>query len=123
MRLVTEMPPSPEIEPVPGMPTDIRDMLGRIGKVRVLTVGDVMLDRFVYGAVSRVSYEAPIPVLNVERESAMPGGAGNAARNAAALGGRGPGRGRPEIHRSRPLRRCDPDQAEPPGNGGCLPPP
>ncbi len=88
MRLVTGMPPSPEIEPVPGMPTDIRDMLGRIGKVRVLTVGDVMLDRFVYGAVSRVSYEAPIPVLNVERESAMPGGAGNAARNAAALGGR-----------------------------------
>lgn len=66
---------------------DVRRMLAAIGRVRAAVIGDVMLDRFVYGSVSRVSYEAPIPVLNVERETAMPGGAGNAARNAAALGG------------------------------------
>jgi D-beta-D-heptose 7-phosphate kinase/D-beta-D-heptose 1-phosphate adenosyltransferase len=55
---------------------------------RVLVVGDVMLDRFVYGGVERISPEAPIPVMQIEREIAMPGGAGNVARNLAALGAR-----------------------------------
>lgn len=68
------------------IPADIRQCLAQMARVRVLVVGDVMLDRFVYGGVARVSYEAPIPVLGVEREVAMPGGAGNAARNAASLG-------------------------------------
>ncbi len=54
----------------------------------VLVVGDVMLDRFVYGGVKRISPEAPIPVMLVERELAMPGGAGNVARNIASLGAR-----------------------------------
>lgn len=54
----------------------------------VLVIGDIMLDRFVYGRVDRISPEAPIPVLAVERESAMLGGAGNVARNAVALGAR-----------------------------------
>jgi len=53
---------------------------------RVLVVGDVMLDRFVYGGVQRISPEAPIPVMQTEREIVMPGGAGNVARNLAALG-------------------------------------
>jgi D-beta-D-heptose 7-phosphate kinase/D-beta-D-heptose 1-phosphate adenosyltransferase len=53
---------------------------------RVAVAGDVMLDIYVAGAVERISPEAPIPVLRVERESAMPGGAGNVARNVAALG-------------------------------------
>ncbi|MFN3402303.1 MAG: bifunctional D-glycero-beta-D-manno-heptose-7-phosphate kinase/D-glycero-beta-D-manno-heptose 1-phosphate adenylyltransferase HldE, partial [Ferrovibrio sp.] len=53
---------------------------------RVLVVGDVMLDRFVYGGVDRISPEAPIPVMRIEREIVMPGGAGNVARNLAALG-------------------------------------
>ncbi len=53
---------------------------------RVAVIGDVMLDRYVYGAVDRVSPEAPIAVLGIEHERAMPGGAGNVARNAAALG-------------------------------------
>jgi D-beta-D-heptose 7-phosphate kinase/D-beta-D-heptose 1-phosphate adenosyltransferase len=57
------------------------------GQARVLILGDVMLDRFVYGRVERMSPEAPIPVLSIERETAMPGGAGNVARNVAALGG------------------------------------
>jgi D-beta-D-heptose 7-phosphate kinase/D-beta-D-heptose 1-phosphate adenosyltransferase len=54
--------------------------------VKVLCVGDVMLDRFVHGEVERISPEAPIPVLRIERESAMLGGAGNVVRNLAALG-------------------------------------
>ena len=53
---------------------------------RVLVVGDVMLDRFVYGTVERISPEGPIPVLRVEREASMLGGAGNVLRNLAALG-------------------------------------
>jgi D-beta-D-heptose 7-phosphate kinase/D-beta-D-heptose 1-phosphate adenosyltransferase len=54
----------------------------------VLVLGDVMLDRFIYGAVDRISPEAPVPVIAVERETAMLGGAGNVARNVAALGGK-----------------------------------
>lgn len=56
-------------------------------RVRALCIGDVMLDRFVYGQVSRVSPEAPVPIIRVSRETAMLGGAGNVARNIAALGG------------------------------------
>lgn len=57
-----------------------------LGRVRVLCLGDVMLDRYVYGDVERISPEAPIPVFQIKRETAMPGGAGNVARNIAALG-------------------------------------
>lgn len=56
--------------------------------LHVLVVGDVMLDRYLYGAVERVSPEAPVPVLARAREVAMPGGAGNVARNVTALGAR-----------------------------------
>ncbi len=59
-----------------------------LNKGRVLCVGDVMLDRFVYGIVERVSPEAPIPVLRCVNENVMLGGAGNVARNIAGLGGR-----------------------------------
>tara|TARA_R110000868_G_scaffold134331_1_gene346276 strand:+ start:2906 stop:4369 length:1464 start_codon:yes stop_codon:yes gene_type:complete len=58
----------------------------RLAQVRVLCVGDVMLDRYIYGDVMRVSPEAPIPVLKVRDERAMLGGAGNVVRNLAALG-------------------------------------
>lgn len=54
----------------------------------VLCVGDVMLDRFVYGTVERISPEAPIPVMQVTRETSMLGGAGNVARNLVGLGAR-----------------------------------
>ena len=54
----------------------------------VLCVGDLMLDRFVYGEVARISPEAPAPVLAVRREETAPGGAGNVARNIAGLGAR-----------------------------------
>ena len=53
---------------------------------RVVCLGDVMLDRFVYGTVGRISPEAPVPVLRRNRETVMPGGAGNVARNLATLG-------------------------------------
>jgi len=62
--------------------------LEAITHARILVLGDLMLDRYVYGAVERISPEAPIPVLKVGREQAMPGGAANVARNIAALGGR-----------------------------------
>ena len=62
------------------------ELLQKFPVVRVLCVGDVMLDHFVYGTVDRISPEAPIPVLKVTRESQMLGGAGNVVRNIAALG-------------------------------------
>jgi rfaE bifunctional protein kinase chain/domain len=55
-------------------------------KARVLVVGDVMLDRYWFGDVSRISPEAPVPVVLIQREEARPGGAANVARNCAALG-------------------------------------
>ena len=69
--------------------TELSALADRVEQLRntpVLCVGDVMLDRFVYGSVDRVSPEAPIPVLCIERESAMLGGAGNVVRNLVALG-------------------------------------
>ncbi|MBK6630913.1 MAG: D-glycero-beta-D-manno-heptose-7-phosphate kinase [Betaproteobacteria bacterium] len=53
---------------------------------RILVVGDVMLDRYWFGEVSRISPEAPVPVVKVERTEERPGGAANVARNCAALG-------------------------------------
>jgi D-beta-D-heptose 7-phosphate kinase/D-beta-D-heptose 1-phosphate adenosyltransferase len=66
--------------------SDLQHLLERASSARVAVVGDVMLDRFVYGDVARVSPEAPIPVMSRVRDSAMLGGAGNVARNLAALG-------------------------------------
>ncbi|MGZ8373210.1 MAG: D-glycero-beta-D-manno-heptose-7-phosphate kinase [Rhodoplanes sp.] len=63
-------------------------LIDALDGVRVLCIGDVMLDRYVYGVVERVSPEAPIPVFRVEREIAMLGGAGNVVRNVLALGSR-----------------------------------
>ncbi len=55
-------------------------------RARVLVVGDVMLDRYWFGDVERISPEAPVPVVRVSRNEERPGGAANVARNAAALG-------------------------------------
>lgn len=65
----------------------LQTLLGALPGARVACVGDLMVDRFVYGTVSRVSPEAPIPVLARSRELKMLGAAGNVARNVAALGG------------------------------------
>src|SRR3954463_14486293 len=61
---------------------------GQIKKTRVLVVGDVMLDRYWFGDVHRISPEAPVPVVKFKRSEDRPGGASNVARNAAALGAR-----------------------------------
>jgi D-beta-D-heptose 7-phosphate kinase/D-beta-D-heptose 1-phosphate adenosyltransferase len=65
----------------------LQRLLDEVPGKRVACVGDLMVDRFVYGNVSRVSPEAPIPVLARTHELKMLGGAGNVARNIAALGG------------------------------------
>src|ERR1039457_1181042 len=62
-----------------------RQILSAAAKTRVLVLGDVMLDQFIRGSVARISPEAPVPVLDFERESFMPGGAANVARNLTAL--------------------------------------
>jgi D-beta-D-heptose 7-phosphate kinase/D-beta-D-heptose 1-phosphate adenosyltransferase len=62
-----------------------RQILSAATKTRVLVVGDVMLDQFIWGGVSRISPEAPVPVVDFERESFMPGGAANVARNLVSL--------------------------------------
>ena len=63
----------------------VRQILQRIQNARILVIGDLMLDQFVWGAVRRISPEAPVPVVEFERESFMPGGAANVARNLTAL--------------------------------------
>lgn len=72
-----------------GVPDSSRlvDLLPSLSTGRVLVVGDLMLDRYVTGTVERVSPEAPIPVMRVDDEDEMLGGAGNVARNIASLGG------------------------------------
>ena len=61
-------------------------LLPDLSKARLLVVGDVMLDRYWFGEVSRISPEAPVPVVKFQRAEEVPGGAANVARNATALG-------------------------------------
>jgi rfaE bifunctional protein kinase chain/domain len=60
----------------------------RVAAARLLVVGDVMLDRYWFGDVERISPEAPVPVVRIARVDERPGGAANVARNVAALGAR-----------------------------------
>ena len=64
----------------------VQAILAAARKTRVLVVGDVMLDQFIWGSVARISPEAPVPVVDFQRESFMPGGAANVARNLTAMG-------------------------------------
>lgn len=64
------------------------DLLPRFRGCPVLVAGDLMLDEFVWGGVSRISPEAPVPVVEVQRRTCVAGGAANTAANVAALGGR-----------------------------------
>lgn len=63
----------------------VRQLLSAATKTQALVVGDVMLDHFIWGNVARISPEAPVPVVDFARESFMPGGAANVARNLTAL--------------------------------------
>src|SRR5271165_4047606 len=65
---------------------DLAAAVHRLSRGSVLVVGDAMLDRYVYGTVERISPEAPVPIVRVDRDVAMPGGAGNVVRNLTALG-------------------------------------
>ena len=65
-----------------------RQILSAFGRQRILVVGDLMLDRYIYGSVSRLSPEAPVPVVRVTHEKSMPGGASNVAWNVRSLGAR-----------------------------------
>jgi rfaE bifunctional protein kinase chain/domain len=64
----------------------MKDLLEQIKSLRVLVIGDVMLDRYVIGDVSRISPEAPVPVLSVSKEKCVAGGAANVALNLSSLG-------------------------------------
>ncbi len=65
---------------------DLIPFIERFSNAKVLCVGDVMLDHFIYGDVNRISPEAPIPVVRVSHERSMLGGAGNVVRNLSSLG-------------------------------------
>jgi D-glycero-beta-D-manno-heptose-7-phosphate kinase len=69
-------------------PTRTPLVLPSLASARVLVVGDVMLDRYWFGEVGRISPEAPVPVVKIESVEERPGGAANVARNVAALGAR-----------------------------------
>ena len=60
--------------------------LSRIKPIRAVVIGDLMLDTYTTGRVSRISPEAPVPVLHVQKEESLPGGAGNVALGLVSLG-------------------------------------
>ena len=72
---------------------------------RVAVVGDLIADEFIYGEIARVSREAPVLILNYDSTEIVPGGAGNAAANVAALGGT-VARGRSSPVATRPAAGC-----------------
>ena len=65
----------------------ILNIIEKFKDKKIGVIGDLMLDQFIWGDVERISPEAPVPVVFVEKESFVPGGAGNTANNIAALGG------------------------------------
>src|SRR5947209_15041607 len=68
------------------MIADIERLVSQFDSRRLLIVGDVMLDRYWIGEASRISPEAPVPIVRWERSLSYPGGAGNVALNASVLG-------------------------------------
>jgi D-beta-D-heptose 7-phosphate kinase/D-beta-D-heptose 1-phosphate adenosyltransferase len=70
------------------MNTRLADLVGRLKIPRIFVLGDLILDKYVWGSVSRISPEAPVPVVNVKGEEYRPGGASNVVTNLAALGAR-----------------------------------
>src|SRR5208283_5065728 len=63
-------------------------IIGSFKDKKILVIGDIILDRYIFGKVSRISPEAPVPVVDVVRESFLLGGAANVANNIIALGGK-----------------------------------
>ena len=75
--------------PTPSLvdPSRLLTFIDRFANVRVAVFGDLIVDEFIYGDIARVSREAPVLILNYDSTEIVPGGAGNAASNVAALGG------------------------------------
>ncbi len=65
---------------------NINNILKKINKLKILVVGDIMLDKYIWGDIKRISEEAPIPIINVNSKSYNIGGAGNVASNLVGLG-------------------------------------
>ncbi|RKX18940.1 MAG: hypothetical protein DRP26_04325, partial [Candidatus Zixiibacteriota bacterium] len=66
----------------------VEKIFSNFSKSRILIVGDIMLDRYLWGSVSRISPEAPVPVVEISKEEHLLGGAANVANNISALGGK-----------------------------------
>ncbi len=72
---------------IPGLSVKrVKNLLSSIKQSKIIVIGDMILDEYIWGSVSRISPEAPVPVVDFIRESFMPGGAANVARNLAVLG-------------------------------------
>src|SRR5918995_476038 len=74
--------------PRPFQSQRLLSLIDRFKRVHIVVLGDLLADEFVYGRVARVSREAPVLILEYDSTEILPGGAGNAANNAASLGGR-----------------------------------
>jgi rfaE bifunctional protein kinase chain/domain len=117
------------IHPLPGEAERrerLLNLVDRFAGRRVLVVGDVIADEFIYGQVARVSREAPVLILQYDSTEILPGGAGNAASNVAALGGRArlvglTGRDEPGRRLADVLRRRMKDLSLIGGNGYVTP--
>ncbi|GAB4341066.1 MAG: D-glycero-beta-D-manno-heptose-7-phosphate kinase [Desulfobulbaceae bacterium] len=68
---------------------NLHEAIAGFGETRILIIGDVIVDHFIWGTVNRISPEAPVPVVNVNREELLLGGSANVLRNIYSLGGRG----------------------------------
>ncbi len=64
----------------------LEEIIAGMADLRIMVIGDVMVDKFIRGAVERISPEAPVPVVQVQNEQSLPGGAANVVRNLAAIG-------------------------------------
>ena len=71
------------------MSSHLRQILTRFADASILVIGDIIVDQFIWGNVSRISPEAPVPVVNVAREEFLLGGSANVLRNIVSLGGSG----------------------------------
>src|ERR1051325_5957346 len=77
--------PSTTLRPV--VATRVRSVIDRFAGLSIVIAGDLMLDSFVFGRVQRISPEAPVPIIEFQREDFRVGGSGNVAHNVRALGG------------------------------------
>src|SRR5512133_4014401 len=78
------------VHPLPGNAERgerLLELVDRFGGRRIAVLGDLIADEFIYGQIARVSREAPVLILRYDSTEILPGGAGNAANNVAALGG------------------------------------